>query len=145
MASIANSVAVTMCNAAVDSVDAGSGVATGTLLIYAGTPPARVDAALAGNTLLATHLLTNPAFGAAADVPASNWAAAILAAVGDDVSIDADGVPTFARFLDRDAVSKLQVSVSATGGGGELTFNTTDFQLGALATITGGEWRQPEA
>jgi hypothetical protein len=144
MATIANSVAITCCNAQVDSVDAGTIAAAGSLLVYSGTAPARPDASLGAAVLLATHLLSNPAFGAAADSPGDNWAEAALNAVGDDVSIDADGTASFARFVDRDGTPKLQVSVTATGGGGELTFNTVDFQLGALATITGGEWRQPE-
>ena len=55
----------------------------GTVNVYSGTRPATADAALAGNTLLATGTFGSPAFGAAVN------GVATANAIGQDNSADA--------------------------------------------------------
>lgn len=131
--SISNSEAITCADAVVDSVDTGSGTAT--LVIYSGTPPASVDAALSGNTALATVNLPNPAFGAAAD--ASPGATATLLGVPlSDSSADASGTAEFVRFLDRDGTPRIQDDVATSGSTG-LILNSLTFQAGRTFTVLG--------
>lgn len=145
MSTISNIVAVLECDAAVDRVDVGSTNPSARLLVYSGSVPARPDASLGAAVLLATHVMTNPAFGAAADNSGANAADAIAATIGDDVAIDANGTASFARITDRDNVAHHQYSVSVTGGGGEIQFNSVAFVSGALAQITAFTHRQPES
>jgi hypothetical protein len=70
----------------------------GSLRLYSGTPPADANAALAGNTLLATLPMAATAFGAAsAGVATAN---ALTAAVAV-----ATGRPTFARIIESDTTT----------------------------------------
>jgi len=62
---------------------------TGSLVIYAGTPPANAKAALGSNPVLATHTMTG--FSVTGGVLTAN---AIV-----DVPIAASGTPTFVRVL----------------------------------------------
>lgn len=143
--SIANAQAIQVCDAVVDSVDLGSANPQGTLVIYAGTPPARVDASLSGNTVLAQLAMSNPAFGAAVDVPASNLARATANAIADDTSADATGVATFFRILDRDNTPRIQGACGATGSGAELELNSVNLQAGAAVEVSSLTVSMPEA
>ena len=70
----------------------------GSLRLYSGTPPADANAALSGNTLLATLPMSATAFGAAvAGVATAN---ALTAAVAP-----ATGRPTFARIIESDGTT----------------------------------------
>jgi hypothetical protein len=70
----------------------------GSLRLYSGTPPADANAALSGNTLLATLPMAATAFGAAvAGVATAN---ALTAAVAP-----ATGRPTFARVFEADGTT----------------------------------------
>ena len=83
---LANQTALDMCNSGADAPDAGSGAAL--LRIYTGSAPSNVDDAASG-TLLGTLVLSDPAFGAAADQNPGARAAA--SAVTSDTSADASG------------------------------------------------------
>jgi len=129
-----------MCNAAVDAVDLGSTDPNATLVFYSGTPPANVDAALAGNTVLAELEMSIPAFGAAVDI--SPGARATASAIADDTAANATGTATFARILDRDNVPQLQLTVGTSGT--EIIVNTVSFVAGALVEVTSLTITMPE-
>lgn len=122
---ISNAAAIAAANAIVDLVDLGSGTSEGRFLVYAGSVPADADASIGAATLLATLLMSNPAFGAASD--AAPGAVAVAAAVADDVDADADGTPSFFRIVDRDGTAIMQGSVGATGSGADVEFDPGAF------------------
>lgn len=138
--SIANTSAITGCDAFVDACDAGSTDPQATLVIYSGTPPALVDSALSGNTVLASLEMSNPAFGAAVDI--SPGARATAAAISDDTAADATGTATFFRILDRNNVPKIQGSVGTSGA--ELNMNSVAIQINATVSITSLTVTMPE-
>lgn len=138
--SIANSSAITGCNAFVDACDAGTTDANATLVIYSGTPPALVDSALSGNTVLAELEMSNPAFGAAADI--APGARATAAAISDDTAANNAGTATFFRILDRDNVPKIQGAVSTSGA--ELNLNSVIISAGAAVSVTSLTVTMPE-
>lgn len=120
--------------AALDSltarIDAGAGA--GKIRIYSGTAPADADAALSGNTLLAELIMTDPAFGAAAD--SSPGATSTAAAIANDAAADAAGTATFFRILDSNNAVVAQGSVGTSGA--EINFNTVIFVANAIISIT---------
>jgi hypothetical protein len=121
-------------NAIVDAItariDAGSGA--GTLKIYTGSRPAGPATAASG-TLLAEFTLNDPGFGAGA----SGVATLDITPEVADASANATGTAGYARFADSDGNGRLDCTVTATGGGGEVTVNTTSFVSGAVVTVTG--------
>lgn len=130
MASTANTSTKAALDAIADACDAGSANASAVVRVYSGTVPTDCDTALSGNTLLAELVMSNPAFGAAAD---SNPGATVTAsAISDDTAADATGTATFIRILDRDRVAKVQITVAS----GQVTFNTTSLVANALVKIT---------
>lgn len=144
MPSITNIAARAACDAVVDLIDGGTTDANGDLRIYDGTPPATVEDALSGNTLLAQVELQNPAFSAAAD-GAPGGVATLLGVPLSDLAIDATGTASFARIFDRDNNAVMQLTVTVTGGGGELQLNSVALQIGATFTIVSGTITMPEA
>lgn len=132
MVSIPGALALQFCDALADSCDAGG--AAGSLRFYSGTPPANVDAALSGNTLLAQLPLSFPAFGAAGDLNPN--ARATANAITSDASADATGTCSFARILDSAGTARLQLSVTATGGGGDIELNSLAFTIGETVAVT---------
>lgn len=142
---ISNTEAITMCDAAVDSVDTDTAQSNPVLRIYDGTPPTQVDDALSGNTLLAELDMSNPAFGGAVD--ASPGATATANAISDDTAANATGTATFFRIFDRQTVRKarLQGDVTATGGGGELELNSVNIQINARVEISSLTATMPES
>ena len=125
--SLANAVRTLMVDALVDSVDGGS---PGTIKIYDGTRPANPDASITG-TLLATVTLANPAFGAGSNGVATLSDPAAVTAV-------ATGTATHFRAANSGGTAKFDGSVTATGGGGDLTLATTSITSGLSIDITGG-------
>ena len=139
--SIANTSALTMCDAAVDAVDAGSTDAAGQLVIYDGTPPTLVDDALSGNNILAElDMSTPPSFGNAAD--AGPGATATANAITDDTAANATGTASFFRIFNRNNVAVLQGAVATSGA--ELNLNTVSIQSGATVEITSLTITMPE-
>jgi len=121
------------CDAVVDRADAGTGA--GTIQIRSGTRPATANDAATG-TLLATVTLADPAYGAAA---------AGVATLTDPAAVTgiADGTATWFRMLDSTSATVLDGSVTATGGGGDLTLNTTTISTGVSVDVTGGSITMP--
>lgn len=122
------------CDAIVDSADAGSGA--GTIQIRSGTQPASANDVASG-TLLATVTLADPAFGAASSGSAS------LAGTPRAATGVAAGTAGWFRLLDSTGATVLDGSVTATGGGGDLTLNTTTISTGLAIEITSGSVTMP--
>jgi hypothetical protein len=141
--SIKNTRAITNCDAIVDDCDLGSTNPSATLRIYAGTVPTDVDTALTGQTLLAELVMSNPAFGAAADI--NPGARATASAVTNDSTANNTGTATFFRIFDRNDVARLQGTASVSGGGGDLQLNSAAIQSGTIVSITALTITQPEA
>lgn len=143
--SLTNAEALTCCDVIVDSADTGAVAPNPVLRIYNGTPPANVDTALSGNTLLAELAMSNPAFGDAAD--AAPGAIATAGAISPDTDADVTGTASFFRIMDRQAspVPRIQGAVTATGGGGELELNSIEIQSGAKVEVTSLTVTMPEA
>ena len=121
------------CDGIVDLVDGGTGA--GVLRVYTGTQPAGPGTAPSG-TLLVSVTLGDPAFGA------SNTGVATL-----DVStprtgtVVADGTAGWFRVCDSTEAAGTGLgvfdgSVTATGGGGDLTVGSTSFSTGATFTVS---------
>jgi hypothetical protein len=144
MVKVSNAVAVAQCNAAVDLIDAGSGA--GYIEFRTGSGPADCDTASNG-TLLATLTFSTTAFGPAGD--ASPGALATAAAITGDTSADATGIAGYARVFDSDATCIMQLTVSGTGGGGEITVTSSDTNAnitsGLPVDMTSFTFTQPES
>lgn len=121
-------------NAAVARLDAGVG--PGEIRVYTGAQPATPQTAASG-TLLATIVLADPAYGAAAAGTANLVDPAAVTAV-------ADGTAGWCRFVDSAAVAVFDGDVTATGGGGVLELATTTVSTGLSIDVTGGTYTQPE-
>lgn len=117
-----------MLDAVTTKIDAGT--TAGKIRIYGGTMPANSDAALAGNTVLAELLCTDPAAAAASAHTLT------LSPITQDASADATGTATFFRVLDSDDLVVLQGDVTAAGGGGALELNTVSITLAGPVQIT---------
>lgn len=116
-------------NAVTLLVDAGS--AAGRLRIYAGTPPADVNAALSGNTLLADLQMSDPAFGAAAS------GVSTAAAITSDSSADATGTATFFRVGAWDGAVFTPTFQGTCGtSGSDLNLSTVSITLGGVVSVT---------
>lgn len=122
-----------MCDTLVDRFDLGTGA--GKLEIRSGTRPATAND-LASGTLLATVTLIKPAFGTA-----SSGAATLTDPAA--VTGAADGTATWFRGMDSGNVVVFDGSVTATGGGGDLTLSTTTISTGLTVDITGGSVTVP--
>lgn len=120
-------------NAIVDAItariDAGSGA--GKLRIYTGSRPAGPGTAASG-TLLAEFTLNDPSFGAGS----SGVATLDITPAVEDAAADNTGTAGYARFVDSDNNGRIDATVTATGGGGEVTCNTVSFVAGAVVTVT---------
>lgn len=120
-------------NGVVLLVDAGP--AAGTLKIYTGAQPATADTAETG-TLLATVVLTDPAFGASATGTAS---------AGDPPAVNpvATGTAGWFRIEDSTGANVLDGSVTATGGGGDLQLSNVSLAPGISTDITSLTYTTP--
>lgn len=124
-----------LCDAWVDRFDAGSGA--GKIRIYTGTQPASANDPVSG-TLLAEITLNDPAFGAAV-----LGAATVDSSPAISGSVSSTGTAGWWRGLDSDDNVVCDGSVTATGGGGDITIATTSLTSGGSVTITGGTFTVP--
>jgi hypothetical protein len=99
----ANDAALTLLNAG----------GAGSMRIYSGSPPAKADTALSGNTLLATLGLNATAFGASAN--AAPLATATANAITSDTNAVATGTATFFRLHSNAGVAVIQGTVGTSG------------------------------
>lgn len=104
--------------------------ASGLLRIYAGTPPANVGTAITTETLLA-ELTCNATFA-----PSASSGVLTLNSITQDSSANATGTASFFRITTSGGTAVIQGTVTATGGGGDLTLNTTSISSGAAVSVT---------
>jgi hypothetical protein len=123
---IATSARNAAADALVDLIDAGP--AAGYVEIRTGSQPATANTAASG-TLLVTATLGDPAFGAAAS------GVATANAIGSATGVAA-GTAGWFRTYDSTGAAVHDGSVTATGGGGDMTINTTTISVGLTVNIT---------
>lgn len=117
-------------NARLDVIEATVGTSA-QLIFYSGTKPTNPGTALSGNTVLATMLLPSDWMAAA-----SGGTKALLG-TWQDASADATGTLSFFRIFDSAGTTcHVQGTVTATGGGGDITVSSTSITSGQPFSIT---------
>jgi len=117
-------------NAMLDSLETAIGVSA-VLKIRSGSAPANVATADSG-TVLATLTLPSDWLGAASGGSKSQ------SGTWSDSSADATGTAAHFRIYASDGTTAhLQGTVTATGGGGDITVDNTSFASGQSFSITG--------
>ena len=125
-------------NALLDAIEAATG-ASAVLRVRTGAAPASCAAARTG-TVLATASL--PADWMAA----ASGGAKALSGTWQDASADAAGTAGHFEIMDSTATTcHLQGTVTATGGGGDMTVDNTSFAVGQQFTVTGFTLTAPNA
>ena len=114
-------------NAALDAIEATIG-ASPTLEIRSGAAPATCGAADAGTLLASLPLPSDWMANASAGAKG-------LAGTSTDTGADAAGIAGHYR-VKQGATCHLQGSVSATGGGGDMTLDNTSIATGQPVTVT---------
>jgi hypothetical protein len=114
-------------NAALDAIETTVG-ASPTLEIRSGSVPANCAAAASG-TVLATLALPSDWLAAA-----SSGSKALLG-TWQDLAADATGTAAHFR-INAGATCHLQGTVTATGGGGDMTLDNTSIATGQQVTVT---------
>jgi hypothetical protein len=114
-------------NAALDAIETAIGVSP-TLEIRSGAAPATCAAAATG-TVLATAALPSDFMS-----NATSRAKALLG-TWQDTSADASGTAGHFRIR-QGATCHIQGSVTASGGGGDMTLDNTNIALGQQVTVT---------
>lgn len=133
--------AIALCDAFVDSLDADSPGSPAFIRMYDGTVPADANTAITTQEIMVTITLGATAFGAASAGGPGAQAAITGTPSGDTVKVT---TATFARLYRGNGTVKAQLTVSTTGGGGELTFSTlTSSAIGQTFTINTFYWQQP--
>lgn len=104
----------------------------GTLVLYSGTAPAGPNEALSGDTVLATFT-----FSAAGSWSAPSAGVLNMALAATTVTAAATGTASFFRILNSSGTALIQGTVTATGGGGDITISSTSITSGDGVSITG--------
>jgi hypothetical protein len=115
-------------HAMLDAIETDLG-ASPVLYLRSGAQPATCGAADSG-TLISTVAMAADAFSNAA-----NWAKAITAALSD-LSADAQGILGHFRIKTSGGVTKVQGSITANGGGGDMTVDNTNVNAGQEIDVT---------
>tara|TARA_R110000868_G_scaffold24342_2_gene96273 strand:+ start:2644 stop:3027 length:384 start_codon:yes stop_codon:yes gene_type:complete len=115
----------TLCNAAVDALDAGSADASGDM---------RIDTS--GNVEVALLVFSNPAFGA------SSSGTATASAITSDTNADG-GTAAKAILRNRDNTTCISCSVTASGGGGDLIISNTTVGVGDTVSCSSLTYSAP--
>lgn len=120
-----------------DAINAAlnAGAGAGTCKVYTGTQPADANTGLAGNTLLATLTLDDPATGA------SSNGVITFSTITEDSAADATGTATWARLADSDGNTVLDCDVHTSTG--TINLNTTSIVTGGPVRITSGTLTLP--
>ena len=134
---LSNAAAIAACNAIVDLCDVGG---AGSLRIRTGAQPANGDSAATG-TVLVTFTLSATAFGAAADAnPHADATANAIASV----NAAAAGTAGYYEVLDNAGTVLWTGTVTATGGGGDLTLASVSITSGQTVAVTSWKFRHLE-
>lgn len=128
----------TFRNNAATANGASGASTTGQIKIWSGTAPSDPDAAATG-TLLAHFLLTSSGGWSSASSGETHLVTVPLAGV-----VDASGTAGYYRLLDSGGNTLLQGSVTATGGGGDLTVGSTTITSGDTVQITSYGFTVPQ-
>lgn len=136
---ISTAAAKAACDAVVDLLDGGSGAAY--IEIRTGSQPATVATAASG-TLLGTLTCSDPAFGNATTASPS---VATASAITSDTTADATGTAGWFRAYDSAATAIIDGSVTATGGGGDLTLDSVSIIAGGTIAMTAWTVSHPTA
>lgn len=120
-------------NRAADAVTARAN--SGTLRIYSGTRPG-INAALSGNTLLASLALSSTAFGAA------TGGVATANTITADSSADATGTATFFRVLESDGTTVVFDGTAGTSGT-DLVLSSVSFTATGNVSVSSLTYTQP--
>jgi hypothetical protein len=121
---------VAVRNARLDAIETAIG-ASAILKIRSGSIPADCAAADAGSALAVVNCPSDYLAAAASGAKAKSgtW---------EDTSADASGTATHFRLYASDGTTcHMQGTVTATGGGGDLTVDNTSFASGQAFTVTG--------
>jgi hypothetical protein len=122
-------------NAIVDLIDAGVG--PGIIEIYDGAMPAGPGSAVTTQTLLATLIFSDPAFG-------DGEAGVVTAAsITNDSAADASGTATWFRVKDSDGVAIADGDVSDEAGTGVLRLEDTALTAGIPVAINSFTFTMP--
>lgn len=116
------------CNAIVDLLDAGAGVAT--LEIRTGAPPATPATADSG-TLLATLSFSDPAFGAA-----NSSGVATANSITSDTDADASGDAGHFRVKDSDSNVIFQGTAGEAADSADMTFDEKSIVAGGTVACS---------
>ena len=120
---------VAVRNARLDVIESTIGT-TPILRIRTGAPPANCAASRTG-TVLATLTLPSDWMTAASS------GAKAMAGTWEDTSADADGTAAHFEIMDSGGtVCQLQGTVTATGGGGDMTVDNVSFATGQAFSVT---------
>ena len=119
----------TIAQAIVDAMATGT-TSTPMIEIYDGTMPGSMGGSITDN-LLAELAMTNAAATQAGGV-------VTLDTITNDSSANASGTAGWARILDRDGAEVIYLTVSGSGGGGDLELNTVSITSGSPVAITSG-------
>jgi len=126
---VAIQLSTTVRNAMLDQIESTIGTSS-ILKIISGSAPADCSVGTTG-TVLATLNLPSDWLAAAASGAKSK------SGTWQDASADAAGTAGYYRVFDSSGVTcHLQGTVTATGGGGDLTLDNTNIAAGQLVTIT---------
>lgn len=131
----APSLAQATANAMANAITTYMGNA-GKIIIYSGTAPANADAALSGNTVLATFTGGSPVFGSA------SGGTITLSGVPLTVAASATGTATFFRLYKTDGTTPVFQGTVGTASA-DLILNTVALTSGVNVTITAGTINMP--
>lgn len=130
---------VAVRNARLDAIESTIGTAP-LLRIYSGTKPTDCATALSGNTLLSEITLPSDWLAAASGGSKSK------SGTWTDASADNTGTASFYRIYDSAGTTcHEQGTVTATGGGGDLTVDNTSFAAGQSFTISSWSYTEGNA
>lgn len=121
-------------DAVVDRIDVGG---AGSLKIYTGSQPADADSTPAG-TLLVTIALAATAYGSA-----NTSGTAALASTPRTGTAAATGTAGCFEVVSGGGLKVFQGSVTATGGGGDLTLDNVSIASGQTVSISSLSYTQP--
>jgi hypothetical protein len=121
-------------DAIVDSIDTGTGTTGGTIKIYKNAAPLNANTAADSGNLLVTLTFSSTAFNSAS----SGQAAAYAITNGTAV---ATGTATWARILDRDGATIMDVDVGESGT--TLVLDTASIITDATVSCTSGTLSMP--
>lgn len=124
-----------MADAVTTRADSGAGAAT--IKIYTGPQPATGDTAPSG-TLLVTFTCSDPSFSAAASGVITLDITPAISATGA-----AAGTAGWFRLESSTPANVVDGSVTATGGGGDLTVDNTSIAVGQTVNLTSGTITMP--